>query len=143
VFAFFVSSLSLQQKILQRTKQERPQAALLLIRSSQRVVFKQMDKKTLDDVLRVSRRVAATPNESVKRRPVCFTKRRRCFPRRFIRLGPACLQNDSPMRRLERRASLLQSSWYGFRNQGLPQGRPSMRHKITWQFDDDFRVTRQ
>ena len=132
-----------QQKILQRTKQERPQAALLLIRPSQRVVFKQMDKKTLDDVLRVSRRVAATANESVKRRPICFTKNSECFPRSFIRLGLACLQYDRPVRRLKRSTPLLQGSRYGFRNQGLPQGRPSMRHKITWQFDDHFRVTRQ
>src|SRR6266446_10891235 len=102
-----------------------------------------MDKKTLDDVLRVSRRVATTANESVKRRPVCFTKSSECFPRRFIRLGLACLQYDGPMRRLERRTALLQSSGHRFRNQRLQQGSPLMRHKITWQFDDDFRVTRQ
>jgi hypothetical protein len=133
----------LQQKILQRTEQKRAQSTLLLIGPAQRVVFKQMDKKTLDDVLRVSRRVAATSNESVKRRPVCFTKSSECFPRSFIRLGLACLQYDRPVRRLKRSTPLLQGSRYGFRNQGLPQGRPSMRHKITWQFDDDFRVTRQ
>ena len=112
----------LQQKILQRTKQERPQAALLLIRPSQSVVFKQMDKKTLDDVLRVSRRVAATPNERVKRRPVCFTKSSECFPRSFICLGLACLQNDGPMRRLKRRASFLQRPWNRFREQLLSPG---------------------
>src|SRR6266403_1897885 len=81
-----------------------------------------MDKKPLDDVLRVSRRVAAASNESVKRRPVCFTKSRECFPRGFIRLCLACLQNDGPMRRLERRASFLQRPWNRFREQLLSPG---------------------
>src|SRR5882757_8004154 len=102
---------------MQQTNKQGPQAAALLLLPSKRLLFKKKKKKkTLDDVLRVSRRVAATSNESVKRRPVCFTKSSECFPRSFIRLGLACLQYDGPMRRLERRASLLQCSRNRFRN---------------------------
>src|SRR6266851_9087267 len=102
-----------------------------------------MNKETLDDILRVGRRVATPSNECIKRWPVCFTKSGECFPRSLIGIGLACLQYDRPVRRLKRSTPLLQGSWYRFRNQRLPQGSPLMRHKITWQFDDDFRVTRQ
>ena len=81
-----------------------------------------MNKETLDDILRVGRRVATTSNECIKRWPVCFSKSGECFPRSFIRLGLACLQNDGPMRRLERRASFLQRPWNRFREQLLSPG---------------------
>ena len=106
----------LQQKILQRPEQERAQPPLLLVRSAQCVVLKHMFEKPLDGVLRISRRIAAATDECVERRPVSFAKSRECFPRRLIRFGLARLQNDRPMRRLERRTTLLQRSWNRFRN---------------------------
>src|SRR4029453_7265709 len=105
----------LQQKILQGTEQERAQPPSLLIGPAQRVVLKQMLEKTLSDVLRVSRRIAATTEECVKRWPVNFAKSGERFPRPLIRLPPARLQHDGPMRRLERRTTLLERSWNRFR----------------------------
>jgi len=43
-----------EQKILERSQQERAKSALLLIRAGQRVLLKQMGKETLDEILRVS-----------------------------------------------------------------------------------------
>ncbi len=74
-----------------------------------------MLEKTLDDILRVGRRIAAAPNECVERRPIRFAKSGERFPRRFVGVGLARLQHDRPMRRLERRTSLLQRSWNRFR----------------------------
>lgn len=70
-----------------------------------------MLEKTLDDILRVPGRIAAATEECVKRWPVSFAKSGKRFPRRLIRLRPARLQHDGPMRRLERRTALLQCSW--------------------------------
>ncbi len=75
-----------------------------------------MNKKTLDEILRVSRRVAATSNESVKGWPIRFAKAGKRFPRNFIRVGLASLQYDRPVRRFERRASFLQCARNRFRN---------------------------
>src|SRR5262249_4768054 len=84
-------------------------------RPAQSVLFKQMNKKSLDEIVRVSRRVATAPNESVKWWPVRFAKDGECFPRSFIRSGLARLQHDCPVRRFERRATFLQRSRYRFR----------------------------
>ncbi len=43
------------QEILQRSQQERAKAALLPIRAGQRVLLKEMGKKTLDEILCISR----------------------------------------------------------------------------------------
>src|SRR4029077_6355310 len=75
-----------------------------------------MNKKPLDEILRVSRRVATTSNESVKRWPVRFAKDGERFPRSFIRIGLARLQYDRPVRRFERRTTFLQRAWNRFRN---------------------------
>jgi hypothetical protein len=69
-----------------------------------------MLEKTLDDILRVSLRIAATTEECVERWPVSFAKSGERFALGFIRLCNARLQNDRPMRRLERRTTLLQRS---------------------------------
>ena len=74
-----------------------------------------MLEKTLDDILRISLRIAATTEECVKRWPVNFAKSGERFPRRLIRLRLARLQHDCPVRRLERRATLLQCSGNRFR----------------------------
>jgi hypothetical protein len=50
-----------------------------------------MLEKALHDVLRITRRIATTTNECVKRRPVRFTKNGERFPRRLIRLRLAGL----------------------------------------------------
>src|SRR6267378_944932 len=89
-----------------------------------------MNKETLDDILRVGRRVATPSDECVKRWPVCFTKSGECFPRRFICLGLPCLQYDGPMRRLERRPSFLQSAEHGFRSYEIPRSNVSLRCKL-------------
>jgi hypothetical protein len=65
--------------------------------------------------LRVSRRVATAPNESVKWWPVRFTKDGERFPCSFIRSGLARLQHDRPVCRFERRTTFLQRSWCRFR----------------------------
>ena len=78
-----------------------------------------MNKKSLDEILRVSRRVAATSNESVKGWPVRFAKGGKRFPRSFIRIGLARLQHDCPVRRFERRTTFLQRAWNWFRNRAF------------------------
>ena len=69
-----------------------------------------MFEKTLNDVLRISWRMAAATEECVERWPVSFAKSGERFPRRLIRLRIARLQHDRPMRRLERRPTFLQRS---------------------------------
>jgi hypothetical protein len=85
--------------------------AFLLIGPAQRVVLKYMLEKTLHDILRITRRVAAATDECIKRWPVGFAKSSERSPRLVIRFRLARLQNDRPMRRLERRTNLLQRSW--------------------------------
>lgn len=104
-----------QQEFLQRSEQERAQPALVLIGPAQRVVFEHVNEKPLYDILSISRRIATTANECVKRRPVRFAKSRERLPRRLIRLRVARLQNDRPMRRVERRPTFLQRSRNRFR----------------------------
>ena len=74
-----------------------------------------MLEKTLDEILGVGRRIAAPPNECVERRPIRFAKSGERFPRRFVGVALARLQNDRPMRRLEWRTALLQRPWNRFR----------------------------
>ncbi len=78
-----------------------------------------MNKKPLDEILRVSRRVSTTSNESVKGGPVRFAKGRERFPRSFIRIGFARLQYDRPVRRFERCTTFLQRAWNRFRNRAF------------------------
>ena len=79
-------------------------------------MLKQVRKKALDNILRVSSRVPAAPNESVKWRPVGFGKRRERLARGLVRIGLPRLEDDRPMRRLERRAALVQRSGNRFRS---------------------------
>ena len=74
-----------------------------------------MLEKTLDDILRISLRIAAATEECVERWPVSFAKSGERFAPGFIRLCNARLQYDRPMRRLKRRTALLQRSWNRFR----------------------------
>ena len=77
-----------------------------------------MLEKTLDEILGVGRRIAAPPNECVERRPIRFAKSGERFPRRFVGVALARLQNDRPMRRLEWRTALLQRPWNRFGQAG-------------------------
>src|SRR4030095_12908539 len=95
-----------------------------------------MLEKPLDQVLGVSGRIAATPNKCVKRRPIRFTKNGERFSRRFVGVGLACLQDNGPVRRLERRASLLQSSRDWFRRKFNISGRLLLRGKT--EFGKDY-----
>ncbi len=69
-----------------------------------------MLEKTLGDILRISRRIAATTEECVERWPVNFAKSGEGFPRLVILFRPARLQDYRRMRRLERRPTFLQRS---------------------------------
>jgi hypothetical protein len=64
----------IEQEILQRPQQERPEPAFSLIRAGQRVLLEQMFKKTLDQILRVSGRKTAVAKKTIKRRPISFAK---------------------------------------------------------------------
>jgi len=89
-----------------------------------------MNKKSLDEILRISGRVATTSNESVKRWPVRFAKAGEGFPRCFIGIGLARLQYDCPVRRFERRTTFLQGAWNRFRNLAFSLRPPSFTIKI-------------
>ena len=105
----------LQQKILQRPKQERAQSAFLPVRSAQRVVLKHMLEKTLNHILSVPRRITPAMNECIKRWPVGFAEGGERLSFRLIRLEFARLHNDRPMRRLKRRTAFLQRPGNRFR----------------------------
>ena len=90
-----------------------------------------MNKKILDDVLSVNRRIATSSNESIKGRPVPFNKAGQRFPRRFIRIGLARLQDNGPMRRLKRRSAFLQRTRNRFRRSlTLTDGGPVCQRKM-------------
>ena len=90
-----------------------------------------MLEKTLDDILRISLRIAAATEECVERWPVSFAKSGKRFPRRLIRLRLARLQNDRPMRRLERRTALLQRPWNRLRRLVIISSRKDFTIKNT------------
>ena len=100
-------AMLIHHEILQGRQEECAETSLLLVGPAQCVLFEEMFEETLDHVLRVGRRVAATPNKCVERRPIRFAKSGERFLRGFIRIGLSCLQHDSPMRRLKWRTSLL------------------------------------
>ena len=74
-----------------------------------------MLEKTLDDILSVPGRIAATTEECVERWPVRLAETSERVAPAFVRFGVARLQHDRPMRRLERRTALLQRPWDRFR----------------------------
>ena len=84
-----------------------------------------MLEKALDQVLRVPRRMAATTHKSVERRPITLAKIGERFSCLTIRLRLARLQHDRPMRRLERRTTLLQRARNRFRKSVQYQRRES------------------
>src|SRR5438309_3640673 len=69
-----------------------------------------MDKKALDQVLRISRGMAAVPKKSVERRPISFTKSGKRTLRGGLGIAFPGTQHDGPMRRLKRSAAFLQCS---------------------------------
>jgi hypothetical protein len=62
------------QKILQRAEEKCTEPAFVLIRATQRILFKQVREKTLDKILGLGRSVTSTSHKAVKRRPVGFAK---------------------------------------------------------------------
>jgi hypothetical protein len=68
------------QKIFQGSEQKCAKPTLLPVRAAQCVFLEKMDEKTLDKVLCISRRMAAMPKKSVKRRPIRFAKSRKSTP---------------------------------------------------------------
>jgi hypothetical protein len=73
----------IEQKILQRSQQERAKPTLLLIRVGQCVLLKQMGEKTLDEVLCISGWKTAVAKETVKGWPIGFAKSGECLPSGF------------------------------------------------------------
>jgi hypothetical protein len=100
----------------QSVRQECAQPALRLICPAQRVLLEQMNKKTLDDILRAGRRISGSPDERIKGRPVRFAKSGERVPGHFVSFGLVRQQHDRPMRRLERRTPLLQRSRHRLRS---------------------------
>src|SRR5882724_7438624 len=93
------------QKILQRAEQKCTEPAFLLICATQRILFKQMSKKTLDKILRFGRSMTPASQKGIKGRPIRFAEIGKsvscCF--RWIRVSSP--QNESPARRLKRSSS--------------------------------------
>src|SRR6266550_3200927 len=127
------------QKILQRAEQKCAEPAFLLICATQRVLLKQMGKKTLDEILRFGRSVTPKSQKGIKGWPIRFTEIGKrfscCF--RWIRLSSA--QDQSPVRRLKRRSALLQCSRYRFHkfvislsNANAVVNDPSTREEKLW-----------
>src|SRR6266576_7029986 len=79
-----------------------------------------MGKKTLDEILCFGRSVTPKSQKSVKGWPIPFTEIGKRFPSCFRWIGLSSAQDQSPMRRLKRRSSLLQCSRYRFHNLGSP-----------------------
>src|SRR5260370_11239685 len=85
------------QEILQRAEQKCAEPALLLICATQRVLLKQVGKKTLDKILRLGRSVTPKSQKGIKGWPIRFTeigKRLSCC---FSWIGAASAQNQSPV----------------------------------------------
>src|SRR5438045_9671427 len=101
-------------EILQGRQKEGTKTALLLVGFAQRILFEKMGKETLDDILRIGRRVAATSNKSVERWPVGFAENGERSLRGFIGAGVSGLQHDSPLRRLKGRGPSVWRSGSGF-----------------------------
>src|SRR6266496_90872 len=106
------------QKILQRAEQKCAEPAFLLICATQRVLLKQMGKKTLDEILRFGRSVTPKSQKAIKRWPIRFAEIGKRFSCCFRWIGLSSAQDQSPVRRLERRSALLQCSGYWFHNLG-------------------------
>ena len=78
-----------------------------------------MGEESLCEILCIRRRITPMAEESVKRRPVGFTKIRERLLRRFRRLGLARSQHKGPVRRLKRSTTLLQGSRNRFHNSSV------------------------
>jgi hypothetical protein len=126
----------IEQEILERSQQKRAKPTLLLIRATQRVLFKQMGKETLNEILCVSRRKTAVAKKTVKRRPISLAKPGERLSGGLRRLRLPSTQDDSPMRRLKRSTALLQCSRNCLRGYGLLHNGSALRYKLR-----DNRVT--
>jgi hypothetical protein len=104
-----------RHEILQRRQQERAQPAFLAIGSGERIVRDEMLEESLDHVLRIRRRIAASPNECIRRRPVGLGELEKRSSGRTSGGGVARLQNNRPMRRVKQRTAFLQRSGNRFR----------------------------
>ena len=107
------------QKILQRAEQKCTEPAFLFICATQRIFFKQMDKKTLEKILRFGRSVTPKSQKGIKGWPIRFTEIGKRFSCCFRWIGLSSAQDQSPVRRLKRRSSFLQCSGYRFHNLGI------------------------
>src|SRR6266436_2244920 len=104
------------QKILQRAEQKCTEPPFLLICATQRVLLKQVGKKTLDKILRFGRSVTPESQKGIKGRPIRFTEIGKRFSRCFRWIGLSSAQDQSPVRRLKCSSALLQCSGYRFHN---------------------------
>jgi hypothetical protein len=81
------------QIILQRAEQKCAEPAFLLICATQRIFLKQMDKKTLNKILRLGRSVTPKSQKGVKGWPIRFTKIGKRFSCCFRWIGLSSAQN--------------------------------------------------
>jgi hypothetical protein len=72
------------QEIFQRSEEKRAKPTLLAIRPAQRVLLEQLNKKTLDQILGISRGMTAVTQKTVKRRPIRFAKSGKGLPSRGL-----------------------------------------------------------
>jgi hypothetical protein len=82
-----------------------------------RIFLEQIEKKSLNEVLCISGRIAAMTQEGIEWRPIGFAKSGKRPLSRFGRLGLPRTQDKSPMRRLKRGTALLEGSWNRFHQQ--------------------------
>src|SRR5258708_672609 len=92
------------QKILHRAEQKCTEPAFLLVCAAQRIFFKQMGKKTLDEILCFGRSVTPKSQKSVKGWPIRFTEIGKRFSCCFRWIGLSSAQNQRPISRLKRRS---------------------------------------
>src|SRR6516164_5025090 len=63
-----------RKKLLQGCQQKRPELTLRSIHPTQGLMFNQVKKKTLDQILRVFGRIPAMPDKGIQRVPIEFAK---------------------------------------------------------------------
>src|SRR5439155_23220607 len=98
------------QVTLDGREQKCTELAFLLIYATRRIFYKQMGKKTLDEILRFGRSVTPKSQKGVKGWPMRFTEIGKRFSCSFCWIGLSSAQDQSPVRRLKRRSALLQCS---------------------------------
>ena len=91
--------------------QEGAQPPVFAPGAAQGVVFKQIHKKSLGDVLGITGRMAAPPQKGVERRPVSLAKTGERLLRGRRRVVLRSNHHRAPLRRTEAGTPFLQGPW--------------------------------